>query len=58
MDPIPTLRPAIEQRLSLPKYDAVWKAIETAYANEPWEEERDYWDYALGVTDRRIGSIP
>jgi hypothetical protein len=51
MDPIPTLRPAIEQRLSLPKYDAVWKAVKTAYANEAWEEERDYWDYALGLRD-------
>jgi len=45
------LRPAIEQRLSLPKYNAVWLAVEAAYKNEFWEDERAYWDYALGLRD-------
>lgn len=51
MDSPKLLRPAIEQRLSLPKYNAVWLAVEIAYKNEFWEEERDYWDYALGLRD-------
>jgi len=47
----PKLRPDIEQRLSQPKYSEVWKAVEAAYATEFWENERDYWDYALGLRD-------
>lgn len=45
------LRPAIEQRLSLTAYDALWKGVKTAFVNEHWEEERDYWDFALGLRD-------
>jgi hypothetical protein len=50
--PLPVLlRPALEQRLSLPKYDDVWISVKTAFANQDWEDERDYWDYALGLRD-------
>ncbi|WP_210546133.1 hypothetical protein [Rhodoferax sp. PAMC 29310] len=51
MNPAPKLRPALEQRLSLPQYDSLWKSVTTAFANEYWEDERDYWDYALGLRD-------
>ena len=46
-----TLRPAIEQRLSLPQYALVWKQVEEAFAAQYWEDERDYWDHALGLRD-------
>lgn len=48
---IPKLRTAIEHRLSLPKYASVWKCVNTAFANEVREVERDYWDFALGLPD-------
>ena len=51
MNSTPKLRPALEQRLSLPKYDTLWKSVKTAFANEYWEDERDYWDYAFGLRD-------
>jgi hypothetical protein len=29
----------------------VWKCVETAFADTYWEEERNYWDFALGLRD-------
>ena len=48
---MPKLRPAIEQRLSLPKYSALWTCVTTAFGNQDWQEEKDYWDCALGLRD-------
>ena len=47
----PKLRPAIEQRLSMPSYDNVWASVKAAFVNKDWEDERDYWDLALGLRD-------
>lgn len=51
MNSQPKLRPEIEQRLSLPKYAYVWTTVHIAFVNEGWKDERDYWDYALGLCD-------
>lgn len=51
MTPISKLRPEIERRLSLPKYTSVWESTKAAFVNTDREEERDYWDYALGLRD-------
>jgi len=45
------LRPAIEQRLSLPQHNELWAAVKAAFAADDWEEERDYWAYAVGLRD-------
>lgn len=51
MNPTAKIRPTLEQRLSLPQYEDLWQSVKAAFANEFWEEERDYWDFALGLRD-------
>ena len=47
---IALLRPFIEQRLSGKLYAEVWKSVNVAFAGDS-DEERDFWDYALGLPD-------
>lgn len=51
MNSAPRQRPAIEQRLLSPKYAYVRTSIKAIFVNEDWGDERDYWDYALGLRD-------
>ncbi|OQW86397.1 MAG: hypothetical protein BWK72_17425 [Rhodoferax ferrireducens] len=51
MKPPPKLRPAIEKRLSLPRYGELLKAVESALTNQYPEDAIDFWDFALGLRD-------